>query len=103
MSFKIVWFGHGLIYSYWHMGIVSTSVNMIVGLTISFINYYNAIRIQQLCIVEQSVEAIRNQQIMTVVPGHVIVLRSSGGIMYCDAIVLTSGEVIVDESSLTGE
>jgi cation-transporting ATPase 13A3/4/5 len=92
-------------YSYWHMGIVNTLVYTLGGITVSIVNYVNAQRLKQLCKMEGTVNVIRDGEIVTInqselVPGDIIDLQS--GMVYCDMVIL-KGEIVVDESSLTGE
>lgn len=92
-------------YSYWHMGIVNTLVYSLGGITVSAVNYQNAVRLKELCRVEGTVDVLRDGTFHTIdqsrlVPGDVIAIES--GPVFCDMVVLT-GETVVDESSLTGE
>jgi hypothetical protein len=94
-------------YSYWHMGIVNTLVYTTGGLTVSSINYRNALRLQELCRIEGTVDVLRDngKVVETIdqsklVPGDVVLVQP--GEVFCD-MVLLSGEAVVDESSLTGE
>lgn len=92
-------------YSYWHMGIVNTLVYSVGGLTVSYINYTNAVRLQKLCKIDGTVEVRRGGKFVKIdqaelVPGEVVLVKA--GLVYCDMVILT-GETVVDESSLTGE
>jgi len=90
---------------YWHMGIVNTLVYVGGGLSISFVNYKNRKLLYELATVKGDCEVIRDgarQKVDTynLVAGDVIVVES--GPVFCD-FVLLQGQLLLDESSLTGE
>eukprot|EP00301_Raphidiophrys_heterophryoidea_P007259 c12832_g1_i1.p1 GENE.c12832_g1_i1~~c12832_g1_i1.p1 ORF type:complete len:1368 (+),score=403.79 c12832_g1_i1:102-4205(+) len=90
---------------YWHMGIVNTLVYVGGGLSISFVNFKNRKMIYELATVKGDCEVLRDGQVKRMdttklVAGDVIVVRP--GPVFCD-FVLLQGQLLLDESSLTGE
>ncbi len=90
---------------YWHMGIVNTLVYVSGGLVVSYVKYRNDCRLKELSKISGTVNVLRDGKFVEIeqkeiVPGDVISLGP--GVTYCDMAILT-GEVLVDESSLTGE
>jgi len=93
-------------YWYYYMGIVQTIVRVTGGLAVAYIKYVNDCNLYRLSLSFGEVKVLRDGAFVTlpqkaIVPGDVIVV--SPGIACCDMILISSDNVIVEESALTGE
>eukprot|EP00300_Choanocystis_sp_HF-7_P024223 c25631_g1_i1.p1 GENE.c25631_g1_i1~~c25631_g1_i1.p1 ORF type:complete len:1297 (+),score=301.51 c25631_g1_i1:36-3926(+) len=93
-------------FDYWHMGIVNSLVYISGGLSVCVVNYRNQSLLHSLAKVDGTCFVLRDgreEEVNQVdlVPGDVVVLKTSGPV-FCD-LALLQGDVLVDESSLTGE
>jgi P-type E1-E2 ATPase len=87
------------------MGIVNTLVYVTGGLSICYVNFKNQMMLFGLAKIDGTCQVLRDGKVSTIsttdiVPGDVVVV--SPGSLSCD-LVLLQGQVLVDESSLTGE
>jgi len=91
---------------YYYMAIVQSSVIITGGVMVALFQLRNEESLHKLTHVEGTVQVLRDGQYQTIspidlVPGDVIMVEP--GIMHCDAVLVSSAGVLVDESALTGE
>lgn len=91
---------------YYYMAIVQSSVIIISGLAVVLFRLRNEKSLYKLTHVEGHVQVLRDGSYETIspsdlVPGDIVMVEP--GLSYCDAVLVTSAGVLVDESALTGE
>lgn len=102
-QFHILWVWGILVY--WYMMLATCGVILISACTISWFRYRSAGVLYEVSHVEGTRTVLRDQDFVTLdqaemVPGDIVQLEP--GTIHSDMVLLT-GEVIVDESGLTGE
>lgn len=92
-------------FSYWYMGAIQTSVFVGGGLAVIWVNFQNSKLLYKLAKSEGNARVLRDGQYVTkplkdLAPGDVVQIEP--GPTPCD-LVLIRGQLVVDESALTGE
>jgi cation-transporting ATPase 13A3/4/5 len=93
-------------FDYYAIGLVDTAVIVLSAVMKVYIRRNSELRVKQMAEHQSKVKVLRDGKWVTlsssqIVPGDVIAVEG-GQVLSCDAIVLL-GNVVVDESSLTGE
>jgi P-type E1-E2 ATPase len=91
---------------YYYMAITWTIVILSGALTVAYFQYKNDVSLYTISVVEGEVEVTRDGKRMSipqedVVPGDLV--HVTPGKAYCDMVILSAGNIIIDESALTGE
>ena len=99
----VLWFWLGV--DYWFMAIVNWGIVLLSAFTISFFRYRSAKVLYRITNVSGTSRVLRDKELVLVdqdalVPGDIV--HVTPGVIHADMILLT-GEVIMDESCLTGE
>lgn len=93
-------------FAYWQVGLADTAVILVSAIVKVFVRLRSEIRIKKMAEFTDSIKILRDGQWVEVstadlVPGDVFEV-AEGKTSPCDAVVL-SGNIVADESSLTGE
>jgi len=91
---------------YYHMAIVETIVRLAGGVVVAFFQYRNMMNLYRISNVTGDVQVLRDNEVFSIpqqeiVPGDVIYLEA--GTTYCDTVIISGHNVLVDESAITGE
>jgi cation-transporting P-type ATPase 13A2 len=91
---------------YYHMATTWLFVILVGAIVSAYFRYKSCIRLYELSLVSGEVQAARNGKQTTVgqtniVPGDLVHLQP--GKIFCDVVIICADNLIVEESSLTGE
>ncbi|KXN74248.1 hypothetical protein CONCODRAFT_2786, partial [Conidiobolus coronatus NRRL 28638] len=100
----IMWLFYYL--DYYQIGLVDTAVILISAMIKVYIRRNSELRVKKMAEHQSQVRVLRDNKWVTlssslIIPGDVIAVERSQ-VLSCDAVVI-SGNIVVDESSLTGE
>eukprot|EP00934_Nitzschia_sp_Nitz4_P005704 Nitzschia sp. Nitz4//scaffold440_size7261//1106//5402//NITZ4_009160-RA/size7261-snap-gene-0.0-mRNA-1//-1//CDS//3329552021//5694//frame0 len=102
-QFYILWIW--ITIDYWYMSVIAWGIIFCTACLVSYFRYRGSLVLHAVSHVTGTITVLRNDTAVTipqseVVPGDIVGLAT--GVCQCD-LVLLDGEVLVDESALTGE